>query len=231
MSDWYHTLAEDLKPGFMSLYNPTGAEPIPDSFLFNNSISQSSPVQAGKTYLIRLINISAFVGQYFWIEDYTMRIVEMDGVYVDEAEADKLYLSVAQRYAILVTMKNSTEKNYRMVRVADSSLLDTIPLNRVENRGRPKSRPGKRSESRRCSGCIASVFSPEYSDRIIFTFGSPVPRTSPKHHCPRPRQSPKPWTSYETETVTYALPAMGHTDSIHNRVRASKVDILKISGS
>lgn len=126
MSDWYHTLAEDIKPDFMSLYNPTGAEPIPDSFLFNNSISQSYPVQAGKTYLIRLINISTFVGQFFWIEDHTMRIVEIDGVYVDETEADSLYLSVAQRYSILVTMKNSTEKNYGMVMVADSSLLDTI---------------------------------------------------------------------------------------------------------
>lgn len=117
----------------MSLYNPTGAEPIPDSFLFNNSISQSYPVQAGKTYLIRLINISAFVGQYFWIEDHIMRIVEIDGVYVDEAEADRLYLSVAQRYAVLVTMKNSTDKNYGMVMVADSSLLDTIPSDLLLN--------------------------------------------------------------------------------------------------
>ncbi|KAJ5645758.1 Multicopper oxidase type 2 [Penicillium longicatenatum] len=133
MSDWYHELSEDIKPEFMSLYNPTGAEPIPDSFLFNNSISQSYPVEAGKTYLIRLINIAAFVGQYFWIEDHTMRIVEVDGVYVDEAEADYLYLSVAQRYSVLVTMKNSTEKNYGMVMVADSSLLDTIPSDLLLN--------------------------------------------------------------------------------------------------
>ncbi|KAJ5113973.1 hypothetical protein N7456_002507 [Penicillium angulare] len=133
MSDWYHELMEDIKPEFMSLYNPTGAEPIPGSFLFNNSISQSYPVQAGKTYLIRLINISAFVGQYFWIEDHTMRVVEIDGVYVDETEADKLYLSVAQRYSVLVTMKNSTEKNYGMVMVADSSLLDTIPSDLLLN--------------------------------------------------------------------------------------------------
>lgn len=68
--------------------------------------------------------------------------------------------------------------------------------NRVKNRGRPKSRPGERSESRRYSACVARVFSPERSDRIISTFGSPVPdpRTSPKHHCPRPRKSPKPVT-------------------------------------
>ena len=133
MSDWYHKLAEDIKPTFMSLYNPTGAEPIPQSFLFNNSISQSYPVEAGKTYLIHLINIAAFVGQYFWIEDHTMRIVEIDGVYVDEAEADYLYLTVAQRYSVLVTMKNSTEKNYGMVMVADSSLLDTIPSDLLLN--------------------------------------------------------------------------------------------------
>lgn len=133
MSDWYYTLAEDIKPEFMSLYNPTGAEPIPNAFLFNNSISQSYPIQAGKTYLIRLISIATFVGQYFWIEDHTMRIVEVDGVYVDEAEADRLYLSVAQRYSILVTTKNTTERNYGMAMVADSSLLDTIPSDLLLN--------------------------------------------------------------------------------------------------
>ncbi|RAO71451.1 uncharacterized protein BHQ10_007463 [Talaromyces amestolkiae] len=133
MSDWYHELTMDLKSSFFSLYNPTGAEPIPQSFLFNESISQSYPVQAGKTYLIRLINTAAFVGQYFWIEDHTMRIVEIDGIYVDETEADSLYLSVAQRYSVLVTMKNSTDRNYGMVMVADSSLLDTIPSDLLLN--------------------------------------------------------------------------------------------------
>ncbi|KAJ5732354.1 Multicopper oxidase type 2 [Penicillium malachiteum] len=115
ISDWYHKLAEDIKPTFMSLYNPTGTEPIPQSFLFNNSMSQSYPVEPGKTYLIRLINIAAFFAQYFWIEDHTTRIVEIDGVYLDETEADKLYFVVAKRYFVLVTMKNSTEKNYGMV--------------------------------------------------------------------------------------------------------------------
>ncbi|KAJ5501643.1 Multicopper oxidase type 2 [Penicillium expansum] len=126
MTDWYHDMTEDIGPEFMSLYNPTGAEPIPNSFLFNNSVSQSYPVEAGKTYLLRLINIATFVGQYFWIEDHQMRIVEIDGIYVDETEADLLYISAAQRYSVLVTMKNSTERNYGMAMVADSSLLDLI---------------------------------------------------------------------------------------------------------
>ncbi|KAF9888558.1 ferroxidase fet3 [Aspergillus nanangensis] len=124
MSDWYHELIEDIP--FIRVENPTGAEPVPDSFLFNDTLNTKIPVEAGKTYLMRLINIGAFVAQYFYITDHTFRIVEIDGVYVDAQEADTLYLSVAQRYSILVTMKNSTAKNYPIVTVADSALLDVI---------------------------------------------------------------------------------------------------------
>ncbi|CAG8266059.1 unnamed protein product, partial [Penicillium nalgiovense] len=124
MSDWYHDLIEDIP--FIRTENPTGAEPVPDSFLFNDTLNSNIPVEAGKTYLMRLINIGAFVAQYFYIEDHTFRIVEIDGVYVDEQEADTLYIAVAQRYSILITMKNSTDKNYPIVTVADSLLLDVI---------------------------------------------------------------------------------------------------------
>lgn len=124
MSDWYHELVEDIP--FIRVQNPTGAEPVPDAFLFNDTLNTNIPVEAGKTYLMRLINIGAFVAQYFYIEDHTFRIVEIDGVYVDAQEADTLYIAVAQRYSILVTMKNSTDKNYPIVTVADSILLDTI---------------------------------------------------------------------------------------------------------
>lgn len=134
------------------------AEPIPDSFLFNNSISQSCPVKPGKTYLIRLRNIATFVGQYFWIENHTVRIVEINGVYVDETEAESLYLSVVQRYSILVTMKNSSEKNYGTVMVADSSLLDTTPsdlsLNQTNWLEYNAETPNTRGQN---LGCIHSI--------------------------------------------------------------------------
>ncbi|CAG8306803.1 unnamed protein product [Penicillium salamii] len=129
MSDWYHDLMEDIAPKFINMDNPTGAEPIPQAFLFNDTLNSSIPVEAGKTYLFRLVNIGAFVAQYFYIEDHTFRIVEIDGVYTEPTEADMLYIAVAQRYAILVTMKNSTDKNYPIVTVADSLLLDAIPEN------------------------------------------------------------------------------------------------------
>ncbi|KIW13476.1 hypothetical protein PV08_08664 [Exophiala spinifera] len=125
LSDWYHDLVEDIR--FKSLFNPTGAEPIPDSFLFNDTHNSSLAVQPNTTYLLRIINIGAFVGQYFYIEGHTLRIVEVDGVYVDAAEADRLYIAVAQRYSVLVTTKPTTDKNYAIVTVADQTLLDTIP--------------------------------------------------------------------------------------------------------
>jgi len=124
ISDWYHDLVEDIR--FLSLYNPTGAEPVPSSFLMNDTQKSSFPVRPNTTYLIRFINIGAFVAQYLYIEDHTFRIVEIDGVYTEPAEADTLYISPAQRYTILLTTKNSTEKNYPIVMVADASLLDQI---------------------------------------------------------------------------------------------------------
>lgn len=127
LSDWYHDMVDDLSKGFLSLYNPTGAEPIPNSFLLNDTMNSSLAVEPNTTYLLRLINQAAFVGQYFYIEDHSFQIVEVDGVYTEPTEADLIYISAAQRYSVLLTTKNTTDQNYAIVTVADSSLLDTIP--------------------------------------------------------------------------------------------------------
>lgn len=129
MSDWYHDMTETLSKSFLSVYNPTGAEPIPQSFLVNDTQNSTIPVKPKTTYLLRLINISAFVGQYFYIEDHNFTIVEIDGVYTEPTEADMVYISAAQRYGILVTTKNTTDRNFPIVTVADSTLLDGIPTN------------------------------------------------------------------------------------------------------
>ncbi|CAH0023446.1 unnamed protein product [Clonostachys rhizophaga] len=127
LSDWYHDFLEDLSHEFMSLYNPTGAEPIPNAFLFNDTMNSNIKVEPNTTYLIRILNVGAFVGQYLYIQDHNFTIVEIDGVYTEPTEASMLYLSAAQRYAILLTTKNETDKNYPIITVADSTLLDTIP--------------------------------------------------------------------------------------------------------
>jgi len=79
----------------MSKYNPTGAEPVPDSLLiyaakgdtylpsnenvkFNDDLS--IPFEAGKTYRLRIINMGIFSMNYFWIDGHEMRVIEADGV-------------------------------------------------------------------------------------------------------------------------------------------------------
>ncbi|KAJ5735559.1 uncharacterized protein N7483_000684 [Penicillium malachiteum] len=127
MSDWYHDMTENLSQSFLSPTNPDGDEPIPNSFLFNDAMNTSIPVEPGKTYMLRLVNIGAFVSQYFYIEGHSFRIVEIDGVYTEPTEAEILYIAVAQRYSILVTAKNTTHKNFPIVTVADAQLLDSVP--------------------------------------------------------------------------------------------------------
>lgn len=127
VSDWYHEMTEEISEDFITVYNPTGAEPIPKAFLFNDTMNTSISVSPNKTYLLRIINTGAFVAQYFYIEDHDFTIVEVDGVYTEPQVADLLYIAVAQRYSILITTKDTANKNYAIVTVADQVLLDTVP--------------------------------------------------------------------------------------------------------
>lgn len=38
------------------------------------------PFQPGKTYRLRIVNVSAFAAFFFWIDGHDMRIIEVDGV-------------------------------------------------------------------------------------------------------------------------------------------------------
>ena len=114
-SDWYHDQMADLIPSFVSVTNPTGAEPVPKAALMNDTQNLTVLVEPGKTYMIRMVNIGAFAGQYVWFEGHTMRIVEVDGVYTEPAEAQMIYMTPAQRYSVLITAKNDTSNNFAIV--------------------------------------------------------------------------------------------------------------------
>lgn len=133
VSDWYHDEMTGLVSFFMSYRNPTGAEPVPNSALINDTQNLPIPVEAGKTYFFRMTNIGAFAGQYFWIEGHTMRIIEVDGVYTEPAEADMIYLTAAQRYGFLVTMKDDASTNFAMVASMDHDLFDAVPPGLQDN--------------------------------------------------------------------------------------------------
>jgi iron transport multicopper oxidase len=110
----------DLIPQFLNRANPTGAEPIPNSVLLNDTQNVTISIEPGKTYLFRVVNIGAFAGQYIWFEGHTMSIVEVDGIYTKQSDAEMIYLAAAQRCSFLITAKNETTANYAFVASMDT---------------------------------------------------------------------------------------------------------------
>ncbi|KAI9734192.1 MAG: hypothetical protein M1818_006601 [Claussenomyces sp. TS43310] len=127
VSDWYHEQVATLLPRFINRANPTGAEPVPNSALFNETQNLTVSIEPGKIYYFRMVNVGAFAGQYIWFENHTMSIIEVDGVYTEQADADMIYLSAAQRCSFLLTAKDDTSSNFPFVASMDTSLFDTIP--------------------------------------------------------------------------------------------------------
>jgi iron transport multicopper oxidase len=120
VSDWYHDEMTPLIAKFIYKGNPTGAEPVPNSALINDTMNFTLAVEPGKTYLFHMVNVGAFAGQYIWFEGHNMTIVEVDGVHTDRAEAQMIYLSAAQRCSFLLTTKNETTANYAFVASMDT---------------------------------------------------------------------------------------------------------------
>jgi iron transport multicopper oxidase len=123
-TDWYHEQMPKLISRFMSVANPTGAEPVPQCALINESRNATVKVQPGKTYLVRMINIGAFAAQYVWFEGHVMSVVEVDGVYTKPMEAKMLYLTAAQRVSVLITMRNDTSANFPFVGSMDQVIYN-----------------------------------------------------------------------------------------------------------
>lgn len=129
LSDWYHEQMPGLIKHFISLANPSGAEPVPQAALMNDTQNLTVAVEPGKTYLFRVVNIGAFAAQYLWFEEHKMRVIEIDGVWTEETDAEMLYITAAQRYSILVTTKNETTANFPIVGSMDQvKHHDSLPV-------------------------------------------------------------------------------------------------------
>jgi iron transport multicopper oxidase len=114
-SDWYHDHMPDLLASFISIGNPSGAEPVPDSALVNDTQNLAVKIEPGKRYKFRIINMGAFAAQYIWFEGHTMQVIEVDGIYTEPADAEMIYVTVAQRWSVIVTAKNDTNSNFAFV--------------------------------------------------------------------------------------------------------------------
>ncbi|KAI9444229.1 Fet3 protein [Lactarius indigo] len=151
LGDWYHDEHSVLLKRFISVANPGGAEPVPDSALvyfaqngtYLGPISGTNPspvtsrvgfnenatlpFEPGKTYRLRIVNTSAFAAFFFWIDGHDMRIIEVDGTDVEESAIDLLSITVAQRYSVLVTARNDTTSNWAIHANMDTDMFDKVP--------------------------------------------------------------------------------------------------------
>ncbi|KAK6202298.1 Cupredoxin [Scheffersomyces amazonensis] len=127
VGEHYHKETPAIMKSFMSRYNPTGAEPIPQNILFNETNNVTWTLNPGETTLLRIVNVGLFVAHYIYIEDHTLTIVEIDGGYVEQVEVDSIYIAPGQRYSVLIQAKKSPQQNYRFICVLDYEMLDLIP--------------------------------------------------------------------------------------------------------
>ncbi|CAL8107651.1 unnamed protein product [Orchesella dallaii] len=123
LNDWYHTSAEENEHWFLRPES-FGAPPFPFSVLMNgvgrypcdygilqgrycDPYSQKRPVfkvQHGKTYRIRLINVSGWVAFNFTISGHVLNPIEVDGVDLapNQPSHNAVYIGAGQRYSFLV---------------------------------------------------------------------------------------------------------------------------------
>ena len=93
----------------------------------NDTQNLQIPVEPGKTYFLRIVNMAAFAAQYFWIEGHSFRIIETDGIYHEPTEVSMIYITAAQRYGVLLTTRNDTSENFAIVGAMDQDLFDKVP--------------------------------------------------------------------------------------------------------
>ncbi|RIB08213.1 Multicopper oxidase [Gigaspora rosea] len=118
LTDWYHQTSADLLALFLAP-GYSGGNPVPDAGLisgkgqFNcdakpgyackkDSDLAVYKVQKGKKYRFRIINTSGEAFFVFSIDGHKMKVIEVEGTYVQPFEVTKLPLHIAQRYSVIV---------------------------------------------------------------------------------------------------------------------------------
>ncbi|SCV02253.1 LAMI_0G17282g1_1 [Lachancea mirantina] len=126
ISDLYHKPYFQVMEEFLSRYNPTGAEPVPQNVLLNNTVNATINFEPNKTYLLRFLNVGNFISQYIYMEDHEFTVVEVDGVYVKPKTTNLLYIATGQRVAVLVHSQKTSSRNYALMQGMDATMLDVI---------------------------------------------------------------------------------------------------------
>ncbi|KAF9585244.1 hypothetical protein BGW38_003259 [Lunasporangiospora selenospora] len=127
LADWYHKQHEEMVEWYLSIFNPSGAEPVPESGLINGQTNAKFNFVPGKVYRLRIINMSALAMFHFHLDGHEMEIIEVDGIDVERTKVTSFPVTAAQRYSVLVTASADPSKNYVLHADMDPSMFDVVP--------------------------------------------------------------------------------------------------------
>jgi len=138
ISDLYHEEAPYLINYYQSTTNENlngGAEPVPNATLINEAQNVSFDITAGQTYLFRIINMGVFAPQWLQFDQHEMTVVEIDGVYTQPYNVSQLYITVAQRYSVIIKAKATNSQNFAIVASMDTTMFneEVTPANLQNN--------------------------------------------------------------------------------------------------
>jgi iron transport multicopper oxidase len=138
ISDLYHEEAPYLINYYQSPTNENlngGAEPVPNAALINEAQNVSFNIAAGQTYLFRIINMGVFAPQWLQFDQHEMTVVEVDGVYTRPYNVSQLFITVAQRYSVIIQAKANNDQNFAIVASMDTNMFNqaVTPVNLQSN--------------------------------------------------------------------------------------------------
>ncbi|KAJ3142493.1 hypothetical protein HK100_002936 [Physocladia obscura] len=134
ISDFYNVEQPVALAQFLGIYNPSGAEPVPNAGLLNELDNPDQIIVPGKTYKVRFVSMATLVTYDIYIEGHDMYVVEIDGVDVEPSLQSSFSIGPAQRTAVIFKAReagNGTEVNYLLHAVMESSMFENAPANLV----------------------------------------------------------------------------------------------------
>lgn len=125
LSQWFHAARGNQEAGLFSATN-FSFPATPDSYLINGKTIYSSEyalapgckgydvteVEPGRTYRFRLIGSTDVDVLGFAIKGHKMKIIEVDGNYIDPVETDFVEVAPGQRYSVLFTADQKPDNYY-----------------------------------------------------------------------------------------------------------------------
>jgi iron transport multicopper oxidase len=118
-SDWYHDQVPVLINQMLSTSNTHFLPPFPQALLLNDANQAEFRFTPGKTYKVRVISMAAFASTLLQFDSHTMRLIEVDGAYIQKHDAYQIRVTPAQRYTFLLKAQPTTRRNYAFLASLD----------------------------------------------------------------------------------------------------------------